>query len=59
MFTLILIAILLYFVFTRSDAFRMPDRKEKDNVMDILKERFAKGEIDETTYLEMKKRLEE
>lgn len=58
---LILIAIILYFLIkylndnkNASDSFR-----KKDNAIDILNERYAKGEIDEEEYNRRKKILKD
>lgn len=54
-FWILIIVLILYFLFRRTEE---PIRSEKERALNILKERYAKGEITKEQYLEMKKEIE-
>ncbi|MCS4541512.1 MAG: SHOCT domain-containing protein [Euryarchaeota archaeon] len=54
-FWILIIVLILYFLFRRMEE---PIRSEKERALNILKERYAKGEITKEQYLEMKKEIE-
>lgn len=56
-FFLLILAVILAYVLVRA-ARGGPDRPGEDSALEILKRRYARGEISREEYLEMKRELE-
>ncbi|HER24397.1 MAG TPA: SHOCT domain-containing protein [Candidatus Atribacteria bacterium] len=53
----IIIGLIIYFIITNTKSNRYTDEGFSNNSLDIIKERFAKGEISEEEFEKMKKAL--
>jgi putative membrane protein len=56
-FFIIGITYVIKFVFTGGEEKITTDQQQEDNPMDILKQRYARGEIDQQTFDDMKRNL--
>lgn len=57
-FLLVIVAVAIWYLANKSNL-NLPWEEKKDNALDILKNRFVKGEIDEEEYEERKAVLDD
>ncbi len=57
-FTWIILGLFIYYLYKNNDSLNITSRKD-NNSMDILKQRYVKGEIDDETFERMKKIIQE
>lgn len=57
-FTWIILGLFFYYIYKTNEPFNINTRKI-DNSMEVLKQRYVRGEIDDETFEKMKKIIQE